>query len=399
MSSIKKSSEEKSGSRNPLIYILYILGTIILITVAQIITIKITYKPLFDWWKQSGGGKYNKLINLFNVITAYKSRYLHSISTLVTPPVASLTLQQGQFLMGELFPYQTWVNSSTGEPLGALTPRSICESIKPAPAMYDPIFDEWYHKRAFINSEPQNYESRLVYDTVTTGSGSSAVEKGVVKPDPSTGKYGVYPSNKDFDSWRWLINEWLGNQWEWAERKDGASVFKVPVPKKGADINNALDKWYENKTGRGDNFLARMGINPDSPLIIYFVNGTYSVNGMVVDAVAFENLLSPSGPGAGGWVGYMKGMGDDKSFDDYKKYIRTRVDSQPIPIPPPCTEPKQKAAKGAMAFFASALPLIGFGISAALTGGATAIAAGLAIGVAGVGVGAISAVQATSSTC
>lgn len=75
------------------------------------------------------------------------------------------------------------------------------------------------------------------------------------------------------------------------------------------------------------------------------------------------------------------------------------MDSQPIPISPPCTEPKQKAAKGTMAFFASALPLIGFGISAALTGGATAIAAGIAIGVAGVGVGAISAVQATSSTC
>ena len=388
MSSIRKNSDEKSSSSgsNILIYILYIIGVIILLIIGQIITIKITYKPLFDWWKQSGGVKYNNLINLFNVITAYKSRYLYALSRIVTPPVASLTIQQGQFLMGELMPYQTWVSPSTGDPYGVLTPRSICESIKPAPAMYDTIFDTWYHTKAFINSEPQNYESRLVYSS-----------DGKVQKDTITGKYGVYPSNKDFNSWRWLINEWLGPQWKWDLVQDGSSKFLIPKPVNN-DINASLDKWYENKIGRGDNFLARMGINPDSPLIIYFVNGTYSVNGMVVDAVAFENLLSPSGPGAGGWVGYMKGMGDDKSFDDYKKYIRTRVDSQPIPIPPPCKAPKDKAAKGAMAFFASALPLIAFGVAGVVTGGAAAIG-GAAIMAAGVGAGAISAVTATSSLC
>ena len=129
-----------------------------------------------------------------------------------------------------------------------------------------------------------------------------------------------------------------------------------------------------------------MGINPDCPLIVYFVSGTYSVNGMVVDAVAFENLLEPFGPNAGGWLGYMRGMGD-VSPDEYKKYIRTRVDSQPIPSPPPCGN---KGWKGFLSFASSALPLLGFAL-AAETGG-------LAIAVAAIAAGSVSAVQ-TTQTC
>ena len=352
---------------------IYFLAFIVLYTISQIIMIRTVYKPLFDWWANNGGDKYNNQINLFNVVSAYYSRYLYYLSLLRTTPVGALTLSQTNFLMGDLFPYQTWVTSD-GKANGCLTPRAVCESIKPAPGQGDAIFDDWFSKLAIINDEPQDYNSKLIYDS-----------DGIPQKDPKTGKYGVYPSSKDFVSWKGLISEWLGDGWKWEIRKDGDSAFEVPVPKDGS-IDNNLASWYSGDVGRGDNFLARMGINPDCPLIVYFVNGTYSVNGMVVDAVAFENLLEPFGPNAGGWLGYMRGMGD-VSPDDYKKYVRTRVDSQPIPKPAPC---EGKTGKGVLAFFASAAPLIGFAVS---TGGI----GGIAIGIAALTAGGISAAQTVQS--
>lgn len=370
---IKDIDDTDSMPRGTRLFI-YFLAFIVLYTISQIIMIRTVYKPLFDWWKRNDGDQYNNQFNLFNVISAYYSRYLYYLSLLRTTPVGALTLSQTNFLMGDLFTYQTWVGED-GTAHGCLTPRSVCESIKPAPARGDAIFDKWF-STASINGEPQDYNSRLMYDN-----------DGKPIEDTDTGKYGVYPSSKDFPSWKFLISEWLGDGWKWELRMDGTSEFVVPVPKDGS-IDDNLSHWYAGGVGRGDNFLARMGINPDCPLIVYFVNGTYSVNGMIVDAVAFENLLEPYGPNAGGWLGYMRGMGD-VSPDDYKKYIRTRVDSQPIPPPIPCTG---KAGKGAMAFFSTALPLLGFAAAAANPIGI------VAIGIAAVGAGGLSAYQATS-TC
>lgn len=367
-----KNQELSNGTK----YLIYFFLVIIIFTLSEIINIKIIYKPLFDWWKQNDGDKYNNLINLFNVVSAYNNRYVYTLSYLASSPMTTLTLQQGQFLMGELFPYQTWI-SDTGEPFGILTPRSICESIKPAPGEHDPIFDKWYKENAIINGEAQVYTSKLMYDST-----------GKVIKDPNTGSYGVYPSDTDFESWKGLINEWLGDQWKWETVKDGSSTIVVARPKSG-NIKDSLAKWFMNDTGRGDNFLARYGITPDCPLVTYFVNGFYSVNGMIVDAVAFENLLSPSGPGAGGWVGYMKGMGDDTSFDEYKKYIRTRVDYQLIPKSDRCKKEGEGAKQKRfwMSFSISALPLLGFAATAGPWGA-------LAISVCAIVSGVISGVKA-----
>ena len=198
--------------------IIYFILFLILYTIGEIIKIKVVYKPLFDWWKNLGGEEYDEQINLFNVISSYHSRYLYILSLLVSTPQGTLTLDQDNFLMCDLFAYQTWVGDD-GTAYGCLTPRSVCYSIKPAPGSGDAIFDKWFNTSAKINDKPQDYESKLVYD-----------KDGNPIPDSNTGNYGVYPSSKDHTGWKWLISEWLGDGWTWEQRKDGSSEFLVPVP-------------------------------------------------------------------------------------------------------------------------------------------------------------------------
>ena len=119
--------------------------------------------------------------------------------------------------MGDLFPYQTWVDQD-GKSYGCLTPRAMCESIKPAPGEGDLIFDKWFETNATIDGESQDYDSILKYNS-----------DGKPEHDPNTDKYGVYPASKDFESWKQLILTWLGEGWSWDTRKDGDTEFFVPI--------------------------------------------------------------------------------------------------------------------------------------------------------------------------
>ena len=46
-----------------------------------------------------------------------------------------------------------------------------------------------------------------------------------------------------------------------------------------------MDNWYHNNIGRGDNFIARIGIKPDSGLITYYCNNRYRT-----DSTAFKKF-------------------------------------------------------------------------------------------------------------
>lgn len=70
-----------------------------------------------------------------------------------------------------------------------------------------------------------------------------------------------------------------------------------------------MDNWYHNNIGRGDNFIARIGIKPDSGLITYYCNNRYRTDSMKVDSTAFKNLVGQTqGVVAGGWVGFLLGL-------------------------------------------------------------------------------------------
>ena len=193
-----------------------------------------------------------------------------------------------------------------------------------------------------------------------------------------------------------LIIYWLGNKWSITTVKDGDSSFYIPTSKTGTLLDPG--GWYNYKneddknTSNPSNFFARMGIGPQSPILIYFCNGTYSVNGMKVDANAFQNLLSSNGPYAGGWVGFVKGMGNNISFDEYTNYIRSRVDYQLIPPPPPPC--KKSVGGGFMGFFSAAIPMV----SMSLFIPELTLVPAILIGVAAVTVGSIGAVNGAGCT-
>ena len=92
-----------------------------------------------------------------------------------------------------------------------------------------------------------------------------------------------------------------------------------------------------------------MGIFPDAPFVLYFCSNKYSTEGMKIDAEAFNNLLGGSGGvNAGGWVGFLNGLGGSNyNLDQYINLIRTITDYKLPPTPPPCKQPDTMAGVSA----------------------------------------------------
>uniref|UniRef100_A0A6C0LVV0 Transmembrane protein n=1 Tax=viral metagenome TaxID=1070528 RepID=A0A6C0LVV0_9ZZZZ len=384
---ICKDSKIPTGKR----IIIVLIVIFVLYIILQFVTIRVQYKSTFDWWKTYTGSAYNKeninydeKFNLFYMLAAYHSKLLYEISSLNVKPAQGMTQQQQSFIFGDIMSYATY-NDNDGTPHGCVTPRSLCESIKPELNTGDAIFDDWYNNNFTVvrNNKPLvlNLEKdKDEKDDAFWGRISVSVD------DQLNEGSDVYPSDSDTQSWMQLIIYWLGGKWSATTVKDGDSSFNIPASKTGTLLDAGGWYNYENiedmNTSHPANFFARMGIGPQSPILIYFCNGTYSVNGMRVDANAFQNLLNSHGPYAGGWVGFVKGMGNNISFDEYTNYVRSRVDYQLIPPPPP--KCKKSTGGGFAGFFSAALPMaamalfipppVGWGAAAAIT--VTALAVG-----------------------
>jgi hypothetical protein len=88
-----------------------------------------------------------------------------------------------------------------------------------------------------------------------------------------------------------------------------------------------------------DNFMAAMGISPDSPIIIGFINGKFNdpSTGLLFDANAFVKVLGEPGPNLGGWLGYLKGSQKATiDSDDYVNFLYTQYSVKPNPPPASC---------------------------------------------------------------
>ena len=357
--------------------------------ISSYIMIRINYKPTFDWWTNTGGKKYDKLLNIFAICVANYSTPLYYLSKFFTNPLNQLDIAQTRFIIGQLLPYTTYVMD--GKQYGILTPKSLCETVKISRGDNDDLFNNWFDSEGkrggllikegaglIYNRDPAQY------DKVT---GRTSYTYSLV-PNTGTdiGYYGLYPNTLDHESWAGLILEWLGGNW--VMEVDAVGILH-PVPKAGLG-GNSLGIWFQNNgVGRGDNFLARMGMLPSCPLVVYFCNNQFSTQGMKVDAQAFANLLAPAGSIAGGWVGFLNGMAG-ASYDDYTNLIRTHTDDPAPPVPPQCKPPD--ATKGILTGVVS---FIGVGIMSVFLGpemipiilGAAAISGG------------ISGYQAGAGTC
>ena len=316
--------------------ILFICGTIIIYIVTDLIMAHMSYKPLFDWWNGNGGSAYSNKFSLSTCMMSYYSTPLYYLSKLTISPQEFLTLAQISFLVGNIFPYLRSTDAN-GVQSGILLPRHLCESVLLKTSDGDTLFNTWYQSSDTNRDE----NSVLVYDpptsaTVTDSNGNTynTLTFGSPQPDSTTSLIGVYPSPSDTNSWMGLIAEWGGPNLRW--QPDESKRFYSPEPLPTQSDGSGLDWFNYQGTGaaRPDNFLARMGIPPDSPLVVYFCTGKYSVNGVIVDASALLNLLEPAGANPGGWVGYIRGRGPTTSYDDLRNYIYTRVDWLSAPNKP-----------------------------------------------------------------
>ena len=155
--------------------------------------------------------------------------------------------------------------------------------------------------------QPQKHYPAVVEELVTfMDTFKDGASNAGLTPNP-------YPVDGDSTSWRNLFLLWLGPRWCIEAVDDNASTFFMlnshdyvgeDKGEKGTGTMGTLTDdfgWYGNGEADGQqttynpaNFLARMNIGPQSPLFVYFCNGTYSVNGMNVDQNAFSNCLAIS---------------------------------------------------------------------------------------------------------
>jgi hypothetical protein len=354
--------------------------------------IRINYKPIFDWWTNNGGKKYDDKFNLFAVVASNYSSSLYYLSKLVTNPLNQLEAPQIRFILGQLMPYTTYVIDS--RQYGLLTPKMLCETVKLSRLDNDDFFNNWFDfferqnlpvkEGAGLNYIPNpgvldKKTNRMQYTyTLQLNTGDDS------------GYTGLYPKDLDDSGWCGLILEWLGQGWVLQTDDD-----KLLHPYYTGTDDNSLSSWFANKgAGRPDNFLARMGMLPTCPLVVYYCNNQYSTNGMKVDPQAFANLLSSSGDMAGGWVGFLNGMaGGNYDYDDYTNLIRTRVDDPAPPVPPQCKPPN--TLNGVLAGASTTLSALA-GLAFIPEAGLPAFLAIIGIAIA---TGTISGVQAGAGTC
>ena len=380
-----------------LIITLVVIVTIIITPILSYIYMRIIYKPIFDWWYSNGGEKYKNQFSISTLVSANYSSFLYAISKLFSEPLNQLNVDAIRFIIGKLFPYMTYVQN--GKQFGILTPKMMCETIKLGPGDNDQLFDNWFS--SYMRGGLPLKEGDPLKYTKSPEQKNSNVPGGkyyyYTFEKQGNGNYsGIYPQeNKGGPDWAGLILEWLNGTSNpssnptWVLYKDADGNEQTFL------LNSKDPDPYKHWTSRPDNFLGRMGIYPDSPLVVYFINNKYSANGFTVDAQAFQNLLAPAGSVAGGWVGYLNGA-SGSNYDDYANILYTTV-QVPLPPPPPqCKKPD--VARGIFAGLGTALGILGAALMVPVTGGTSLAIAGT-IGVAGAASGVYNGIQAGKGTC
>ena len=290
--------------------VIYLILLFFLYIAVKIVEIRISYKPVFDWWEKYGGNQYD--VSIFNIFAGYNSWLLFYLSKLNTSPVNTLNTTQITFFVDHILKYTYYVDDK-GVGQGALMPVHVAKSAKFKRGQGIQRFDHW-----FDGGNP---------------SGKPKLDQDWTKDDHR----GVYPNNSDIASWREKIANWAGSTD--SGKDDGfwitTSGVDIPNPKTAT----TWSKEWQDLDKNPDNFIAAMGISPDSPIIIGFINDKFNDpnTGLLFDANAFVRVLGDSGPNLGGWLGYLKGSQKATiDSDDYVNFLYTQYSVKPNPPPASC---------------------------------------------------------------
>jgi hypothetical protein len=375
-----------TASRRSWLAVLGIYGiwALIIYLAVKLLVIWVNNRSLLKWWQDGDKGKhYNNVVSVWLILSYTQGNYfLYIIQSLFLPPVVQLSRAQVDFIEGSLFKYQTYLDPVTNTSQGILTPKQLCDTVllhKGDEDANTPGFTAWLKKHPNrVQGEHSatdagfylTFAPPTVKGTITaTG---AAYYDFTATPILGTTSYGVYPCVEQSGAcnldWLGCIQAWLNggidsNQKKWFWTKDANDVWQPYA--ENANDPDLLKAWF-NVADQPDNFIARYGIMPESPLIIYFANGTYSVRGMKVDSQAFINLVNVEG-----WVGFLNGLGQNASLDDMKALCFSKTDFTQIPPLKPCAQNKPLTTTLAtgtafgssmmMAFFAPTffLPILG----------------------------------------
>lgn len=278
---------------------LYILLVIILWLLIKYLEIRVAYRATFDWWSKYGGNKFPQ-VNIFNIYASYNSWIMYGISRLRGGPQNALNLQQIQFFINYIMKYTYWVDKGNVS-RGTLLPAHVAKSAKIVFGQL-PDFDEWYTR---------NNKTDTVWTLATPA--------------------GVYPDSLDMQGWKDKMAEWCDT----TSDKLWVTDSQITVP----DTSGSWAKAWQNVSAHPDNFLARTGVAPDSPLVVSFINGKYNDpnTGLELDAIAFQNLLGHDNINYGGWLGYLQGAWSDAvTADHLASFIYTSYSVKPNPPPKDC---------------------------------------------------------------
>lgn len=396
-----------------------IIITIIYIIISYVI-IRINFKPILDWAAQQNAKKYKDKFNMMSLVTAKSNPIIFWIhDNFFTPPLGRLNIASTRFLLMNVLTHATYIDDNTGQAGGIVTMRSLCESVLPNykdPYSKDLIFDDYilkgYCKRGNYPVEPSATTglkyTQISYKATQDGEFMNGTTFFHYTIDPScliTGENGVkkaplWPDPSAHEHWAGLIIEWLNGtittsenycnknfpkadescalHFYWVNGENGVDIIENTSTKSQAgkaSMDTKYKFWFgtDNSGGAlgnppGDNWISRMGLPFNSPLVVGFVNNKYTMGGIKMDPTAFSNLVGGvSGGVAGGWVGFCQGRGD-VSADELWNFLSTAAEWQPTPSPPPC---KKSAVGGVLGFMG---PMLGAGLFAIATGGWGAVA-------------------------
>ena len=338
--------------------IVMIFWGLVIYLVAQTAMLYLDNPAIIKWWQDGTGvdKTYNQHFSIWLTLCAgQRSLLLYGVMSLFLPQTVQMTIAQKIFITGTLFKSIRYVQN--GLQYGIMLPKHLCETVLLSYNDKDDKFNAWYDaNKATRIADPGDPNNPLYYLKFTSSQVPQGKNPGVTlttyKPiyiDDKTPKYGIYPSPQrlNVEDWKGCIQAWMNGglgsseqKWAWGPSKDPNLSILLPMTY-GDDVNGSanLTHWFDIEK-QPDNVFARYGLKATSPLILYWVNQKSSYDSLQVDTTAFQNLIY--GSPAGGWIGFLSGMGQAASADNFQDECFAEANTQQVTPPPPSCSPSAK---------------------------------------------------------